>query len=128
MGNQSGKEGGANDAKTAAGAAPAPVKKKPSMGDLIRQGSMPGDGGKRCSNTMDVRSSANKARPLVIPKVVEILEAVEQGVWPPYAVSSVQGLRKGMEDEFFASSRVRKLFVALPSSLSNHPVVCVGAL
>lgn len=110
MGNTAVKEGG--------GGVGAEGKQKRSMGDLIRQGSMPGDGGKKSVDgalrkTISLPSSHPAALVRGVGTAVDIREESREGSWPPFAVSSVQGMRKGMEDEFYAGGEV-----GFPSSSS----------
>ena len=95
---------------------------KKTMGELIRQGSMPGDAGMK-SSFKAPKAKGSQAQPANLssaPLTVDILEAREAGVWPAYAVSSVQGIRKGMEDEFSALDSV--------SRPSQHPPLCLSRL
>ena len=101
MGNNAGKEGYA--ARGAVG------NKKTSLGGMFRQGSMSGEQGKKgaqqSSNTSSSWGTSMKRVEGVGTQIV-ISEKSREGSWPPFAVSSVQGMRKGMEDEFYAGGEV----------------------
>jgi hypothetical protein len=102
MGNNAGKEG-----DRSRGAA---SNKKSSAGGMFRQGSMNGEqgnkGAQKGTNTTSSWGSSLKRVVAGVGTQIVISEKSSEGSWPPFAVSSVQGMRKGMEDEFYAGGEV----------------------